>query len=561
MKSFLANAVPMALTNIALPNAGAWTLPEDGDPSLCTVLVTQRGHVGILLQQSDPRLREFGSASTNLSCTLGDRCHVRLVDASSGIVEVTPFPAPDIARLSFELPFLHALLDTLLRRVSSLPGHDKLTAIRRSLETIDDVEVNLDRLADLLLTTPATRLEYLLEGNIAQRVNQLIDRLNGLIAFDSFITVSPGLLRRPTPEGKELATVWSDDGLECADNDPSNHHDTQEFEDLLRRIATNLPTEVTESTMAIVREILLDDTDAATRRLQLLKRIPWERNLPSKVPVSEILAEMSHSHIGHSTTTQRLGDIALRITFARNRGTSPSERAVLLVGPPGIGKTSLAFDFAVATRRKFQQISMSQVIDQVSLIGSSPQFYDSGPGQILTAIIASGVSDPVICLDEIDRMGSGGPGAKLSSVLLSILDDSIGGCFKDSFLGVPVNVSEVTWICTANDVEHIDAALLDRMEVVPMSEPSFHEMFEITRRVLLPRAIGASGLRVDEVDVCDDGIAAIVTSAGNGGSARMVQARIRSVLTSVISDILQGTERIHLDHEYVQLCRRRPGSQ
>jgi len=546
----------MKPASIALPNAGMWTVPEPVNPSIPLVLMPTQGRVGILLQPIATACDSEEVALPGGTVVLGPRCCALLLPTSIDVAEVEICPEPDISGLSLEIVCLRALLDAFLARFEALPGHDKLAALAHGLEGDDNFGDKLDRLADLLLTSPSKRLQFLLEGNVANRVAQLTDRLNSLMAADTLRVVKASPTDSSFYASVDFAMTPDGEVAKDTSADTAWYLDaTADDENLLRRVMGNLPPAVGSTAVAVIRGLLLEDTDAATRRLSLVDRFPWEKTSPSSYSASEILERMSRNHIGHLTPKKLLSEIALRTAFARERGTTPSERAILLVGAPGIGKTSLAAEFATATGRKFQQISMSQVDERVSLIGSAPQYFDSGPGQILNAIVTSGVRDPVICLDEIDRIGARGSGADPSSVLLTILDDSMGGCFKDAFLGVPVDLSAVTWICTANSVEHIDSALLDRFEVVPMGEPSFLEMIEITGRALIPRAIAAFGLRTEEVCVEEDGIIAIVTSVGNCRSARLVQARIRRVLTCVIDDITNGAERVQLDHEYVQMCR------
>jgi len=231
---------------------------------------------------------------------------------------------------------------------------------------------------------------------------------------------------------------------------------------------------------------------------------------------------------------------------------------LLFVGPPGVGKTSVARSIARAMGREYVRISLGGVRDEADIRGHRRTYVGAMPGRVIKGMKQAGSMNPVFLLDEVDKLGAsyqGDPGA----ALLEVLDPAQNNTFVDHYLGVPFDLSEVQFICTANFLENIPGPLQDRMEIVDFAGYTELEKLEIARRFLVPRQIRQAGLTDEEIDITDDSIREIITRHTRESGVRQLEREIGRLARKVARKIASNQlERMEVGRKQVRELLGRP---
>ena len=277
--------------------------------------------------------------------------------------------------------------------------------------------------------------------------------------------------------------------------------------------------------------------------LDWLLELPWNKQTEDHLDLIEARKILDADHHGLAQVKDRI------LEFLAVRKLAPDAQAPILcfVGPPGVGKTSLGQSIARAMGRKFVRVSLGGVHDESEIRGHRRTYVGSLPGNIIQAIRKVGVRNPVMMLDEMDKLGTGFHGDP-SAALLEVLDPEQNSTFRDAYLGVPFDLSHVLFIGTANMLDTIPGPLRDRMEVIELPSYTEDEKVGIARRYLVARQLKATGLTPEQADITDDALHHLVRDYTREAGVRNLERTIGAVLRSVAVQVAAGrTEKTVVD--------------
>ena len=269
--------------------------------------------------------------------------------------------------------------------------------------------------------------------------------------------------------------------------------------------------------------------------LEFILELPWLKSSEDKLDLAEARRILDEDHYGLEDVKERILEF-LAVIKLRPDTKSP---ILLFVGPPGVGKTSLGRSIARALGRQFERMSLGGVRDEAELRGHRRTYIGAMPGRIIQSIRRAGVNNPVLMLDEIDKLGNdyrGDPAA----ALLEILDPQQNNSFRDHYLDLPFDLSKIFFIATANQLGPIPAPLRDRMETIGLAGYSDREKLEIARRYLVPRQTTENGLNNAQLKITDDAIELIAARYTREAGVRQMERNIGSVARKVALKIAQG---------------------
>ena len=289
--------------------------------------------------------------------------------------------------------------------------------------------------------------------------------------------------------------------------------------------------------------------------LDVCLEMPWGQETKERASVSAAKKILDRDHFGLEKVKERI----LEFIAVRQMNPDAKGQIICLVGPPGVGKTSIAISVASALNRKLARLSLGGVRDEAEIRGHRKTYVGAMPGRIVNAISHSGSMNPLLLLDEIDKMGSdyrGDPAA----ALLEVLDGEQNNSFRDHFLEIPLDLSKVLFITTANTTSTIPRPLLDRMEVIELSSYTDEEKLQIAKKYLLPKQMKEHGLSKTSLRISDDSIRSIITGYTRESGVRNLERKMgavcRKAAMRLISDGVKRVAVTEKDLEYFLGVRR-----
>lgn len=266
--------------------------------------------------------------------------------------------------------------------------------------------------------------------------------------------------------------------------------------------------------------------------------LPWNKRTTDKIDIKKAQALLDKEHYGLKKVKERI----LELLSVRKLAPDIKGQIICLVGPPGVGKTSIARSIAKSMGRKYVRISLGGVRDESDVRGHRKTYIGAMPGRIMAAMKLAGSSNPLMLLDEVDKLGSDYRGDP-SAALLEVLDSEQNHAFRDHYIEVPFDLSDVLFIATANTLSTIPGPLRDRMEVIELTSYTREEKFQIAKHHLLPKQMKRHGLTASKARVADDALYALIDNYTREAGVRSLEREVASLLRKSAKQIVAGESK------------------
>ncbi len=457
-----------------------------------------------------------------------------------GIDQVAPYAIAQV-RGAKEAPADAAELDELVARIVSA-AETLADLVERIPDEVPQIlKMNVSdpgRFADLAATNMNLRIadkeEVLQRLDIGQRLRFVLSRLEREVARARVMEdvkkqteIKIEQHQREFYLRQQLRAIQS----ELGEADPNE----KEHVDLLRRIeATPLPEKVAHEARRETERLRL--LSPASSEYQVLRTwldwvlaLPWATRTAADraIALDRVEDALGARHYGLDEAKERILEY---LAVRKLRGGDPAGPILCFVGPPGTGKTSLGEAIATAIGRAFYRISVGGVRDEAEIRGHRRTYVGAMPGLLVQALRRVGVRDPVIMIDEIDKMSSGGASGDPTAAMLEVLDPSQNTGFVDHYLNLPVDLSGVLFICTANSLFDIPGPLRDRLEVIRIAGYTIEEKVEIAQRYLLPRLLAEHGLGEADVHLPEGVLGFIASRYSREAGLRTFERSLAAIL-------------------------------
>jgi ATP-dependent Lon protease len=419
------------------------------------------------------------------------------------------------------LPQAPGELVNAIRSIESIPALADMVASFMDLKTADKQEIlatfDLKTRLDRVLTLLGRRVEVLkVSRQIDERTREAFDeRQKEAVLRERLRQIQKEL-------GETDATSAEIDELKQGIKDAGMPPDVAEQAQRELKRLERMPESAAEYSM--------------TRTyLDWLLAMPWSKVDPETVDIDQARVILDQDHFGLEKVKRRI------LEFLAVRKLNPEGRSPILcfVGPPGVGKTSLGQSIAKAMGLKFGRVSLGGVHDEAEIRGHRRTYIGSLPGNIVQAVRKAGRRNPVLMLDEVDKLSASHQGDPFSA-LLEVLDPEQNNSFRDNYLGAPFDLSKVLFIGTANVLDAIPAPLRDRMEIIELTGYTEEEKLQIATRFLLARQLQANGLKPTQVEISEEALRRVIVDYTREAGVRNLERQIAALLRNAAVTIASG---------------------
>jgi len=505
---------------------------EDDLYDVCTVVkVTQ------MLQMPGGLIRvlvEGVSRVKLLKVTRGDRFLSADVD---DIEEIKP--EDELRAEAFRRTLLKSFFEWLHNTKQGLP-EDQM----EQLKSITDPGETADFIASQLLLKPQQRQRVLEEADVASRlklVQGYLDMEIEIVHLES--EISSDVRQKMDKEQKDYYLRQKIKSIHDRLGDTVSQD--QEAEDYRKKLADSaIPEEYKKKLEKEINHLesmppMMAETAVARNYLDWVFSLPWDKETKDSLELKKAQEVLDHDHYGLEKIKERILEyLAVRIL-------APEAKAPIIcfVGPPGVGKTSLAQSIARAMNRKYCRISLGGIHDEAEIRGHRRTYIGAMPGRFIEAISEVGVNNPLMLLDEIDKVGSDFRGDP-ASALLEALDPEQNKAFHDNYIDIPFDFSKVFFLATANSVSTIPAALLDRMELIELTGYTEEEKLEIAKKYLVPRQKERNGLKDGDIRFTPALLKKVITGYTREAGVRNLERTIGALCRKIGKKIVLQDDKL-----------------
>ena len=403
--------------------------------------------------------------------------------------------------------------------------------------------VLVDTFAQIYLQNIEDKQLFLEEENVTERIHMMLDRIDKERNMD-IIEQEINEKVKDTIEDSQR-DYYLREKLKAIKSELSGDSGGSDIDDLIERVDKE---PYPENVKAKAREEFkhyemlppqTGETGVIRTYLEWLLNVPWYQKSQDNEDLDKASQILDEDHYGLEKVKERI----LEYLAVKQMTNSLKSPIICLVGPPGVGKTSLAKSVARALDRKFVKISLGGVKDEAEIRGHRRTYLGSMPGRIIQGMKRAGTLNPVFLIDEIDKMSSDYKGDP-SSAMLEVLDPEQNTQFSDHYLEEPYDLSDVLFICTANYRDNIPAALLDRLEIIELSSYTENEKMMIAKNHLIKKQIDLNGLKEKQFNLSDDMIVYLIRHYTREAGVRQLERTIGTLCRKSVLSILKEKKRV-----------------
>lgn len=451
---------------------------------------------------------------------------------------------------SIEVEALVKNIKSLGRRIISLsPSIPDEAAL--FIESITDPDYLADLIASYMNINESEKQDILTTGDVKERLSKVTKLINKEIDILELSKKIQGDIKDELV--KNQREYYLKEQLKAIQKELGQKDDGDEVEELTEKIeAANMPEEP--------KKVALKELDRMSRMspnsaehgvirtyIETLSELPWDKSSKDTLSLKKAEEQLNKDHYGLEKVKKRILE-HLAVLKLKEDLKGP---ILCLSGPPGVGKTSLGRSVATSMGREFVRIALGGVRDDAEIRGHRRTYVGAMPGRIIQALKKAKTNNPVILLDEIDKLSSDMRGDP-SSAMLEVLDPEQNNTFQDHYLDVPFDLSKVLFIATSNYLENIQPALRDRLEIINLPGYTEEEKMHIARNYLVPEQREAHGLKEEHINFLDEGIHKLIGSYTRESGVRNLKREIAAICRSVARDVATE-ENVHrvVTPEYV----------
>ena len=407
------------------------------------------------------------------------------------------------------------------------------------VQSVKQIE-EYDKLADTIASHLALKTEdkqFLLEaGSLKERLNKLLQLIDTeMMVLEVEDKIKNRVKKQMEKSQKEY---YLNEQIKAIQKELNNGEDGDEFGNYLKRInSTKFNKEAREKALAELKKLKSmgnssPESSVIRNYLDWLLDIPWDKKTKLNKDLEKAINVLEEDHYGLEKVKERI----IEYLAVQSRSKHMKAPILCLVGPPGVGKTSLGKSIARATNRNFVRASLGGMRDEAEIRGHRRTYVGAMPGKIIQSMKKAGTSNPLFLLDEIDKLGNDWRGDP-SSALLEVLDPEQNSTFNDHYLEVDYDLSDVMFVTTANSLD-MPRPLLDRMEIIQLSGYTEDEKVEIAKRHLLKKVFDENAVKCSELVITDDAIRDIIRYYTREAGVRNLERELATIARKATKEIL-----------------------